>query len=90
MKFREVIKMLEKNDIDHKMVNEELYIYMNGYTRSKPNTTYLWLGTAIENDEENFYEEFELSDNFEIGPNDLEAWVNIFVETGTHTGYNND
>jgi hypothetical protein len=86
MKFNTIIKLLEKNDIDHKLVNDSIIVYPDGYAT---NTTsiYIELGDGVYNKETKYYDEFEFSDNFDEFPENLEEWLTHFAETSEHIGY---
>lgn len=88
MNFREVMKIIEDNDIDHKMVDNSLVVYPDGYTLEGSTGTYLVLGDAIYDEEENLHE-FDFSDNFDEIPEDLAMWLNEFAMTNSHPGYTN-
>jgi len=88
MNFKEVLNIIEENDIDYKMVNESLVVYPDGYNLPNSTGTYIVLGDVIYDQEENVYE-FDFSDNFDEIPEDLAAWLNVFAETNAHPGYTN-
>ena len=87
MKYKDILKIVKDNKIDHKMVNETLVIYPNDYCIEKCN--YINLGNAIE-DEDEYYDEFDFSDNFEVIPENIVEWLINFANTGVALNYERD